>query len=153
MVNVHRIKTLIKLKGMKIGHVCAQLGLTHTYFSNVESGKTTMSDERIYKVADILGTTYEYLTDQTGDPRLPEEIKAEQNRRMSVVDLFTGSAPIAAEPIDLRDHPKTTPPEWGLGQKTAAEVAEEAELMRIYGKLTADDKKTVLDLMRRLAGK
>lgn len=68
MVNIHRIKTLIKLKGMKIGHVCACLGLTHTYFSDVEKGKSTMSDERIYKVADILGTTYEYLTNQTDNP-------------------------------------------------------------------------------------
>lgn len=27
-----------------------------------------MSDDRIQKIADILGTTYEYLTDQTDDP-------------------------------------------------------------------------------------
>lgn len=91
MVNIHRIKALIKLKGMKIGHVCAQLGLTHTYFSNVESGKTTMSDERIHKVAEILGTTYEYLTDQTNDPRLPEEIEAEQGIKTSIEKMFERS--------------------------------------------------------------
>lgn len=68
MVNISKIRHLIKLKGMKIGHVCAELGMTHTYFSSVESGKTTMSDDRISKVADILGTTYEYLTDQTDEP-------------------------------------------------------------------------------------
>jgi transcriptional regulator with XRE-family HTH domain len=71
-----------------------------------------------------------------------------KQHRFTAVDLFTKTAPIAM-PYDLPKEPKI-PEEWGLGQKTSEEVAEEAELMRLYGKLTAEDKKTVLDLMRRL---
>lgn len=68
MVNVNRIKTLAKSKGIKIGFICENLGVNHTYLSNVATGKNTMSDERIFKVAKILDTTYEYLTDMTDDP-------------------------------------------------------------------------------------
>lgn len=68
MVNTTKIKCLAKEKGIKIGYICEQLGLAHTYLSDVAKGKNTMSDERIHKIAQILNTTYEYLTDQTEDP-------------------------------------------------------------------------------------
>lgn len=71
MVNVSKIRSLIKLKGVKISHVCSEIGISRTYFSDVEYGKTTMPDDRIYKVAEILGTTYEYLMDFTDDPSPP----------------------------------------------------------------------------------
>ena len=69
MVNTTKIKCLAKEKGIKIGYICEQLGLAHTYLSDVAKGKNTMSDERIHKIARILNTTYEYLTDQTDDPK------------------------------------------------------------------------------------
>lgn len=78
MVNVSRIKSLLRVKGVKIGYLCSQLGMNHSYLTDVEKGKAVMPEERIRKIADILGTTYEYLTDQIGDPRLPEEIEAEK---------------------------------------------------------------------------
>lgn len=78
-----------------------------------------------------------------------DELMGKQ-QKSTAVELFTKSAPVATS-ADIPKVPKI-PEEWGLGQKTAEEVAEEAELMRIYGKLTAEDKKTVLNLMRRLAG-
>lgn len=81
MVNVSRIKSLLRVKGVKIGYFCSQLGMNHSYLTDVEKGKAVMPDERIRKIADMLGTTYEYLTGQVGDPRLPEEIEAEQRRK------------------------------------------------------------------------
>lgn len=83
MVNVSRIKSLLRVRGVKIGYLCSQLGMNHSYLTDVEKGKAVMPEERIRKIADILGTTYEYLTDQIGDPRLPEEIQAEQIRKES----------------------------------------------------------------------
>ena len=68
-VNIDRIKALIKKRGLKIKYVCAELGLAETYLSNVKNGKDRMTDERLYAIADVLGTTYEYLTDQTDDPK------------------------------------------------------------------------------------
>lgn len=68
MVNINKIKALAKSKGIKIGFICENLGVNHTYLSNVATGKNTMSDDRIFKVAKILDTTFEYLTDLTDDP-------------------------------------------------------------------------------------
>ena len=68
-VNIDRIKALIKKRGLKIKYVCAELGLAETYLSNVKNGKDRMTDERLYAIADVLGTTYEYLTNQTDDPK------------------------------------------------------------------------------------
>lgn len=68
MVNVNKIKFLCKAQGVKQGFLCAQLELSTSYLNDVQNGKNTMSDERIFKVAKLLNTTYEYLTDVTDDP-------------------------------------------------------------------------------------
>ena len=68
MVNINKIKDTCKTKGIKQGYLCAQLGVAKGYFNDVERGKNSMSDERIAKVAEILDTSYGYLTDQTDDP-------------------------------------------------------------------------------------
>lgn len=68
MVNINKVKELCKTKGVKQGFLCSQLGVGYSYLNDVTKGKNTMSDERIFKVAKILDTTYEYLTDMTDDP-------------------------------------------------------------------------------------
>ena len=68
MVNVNKIKELCRTKGVKQGYLCSQLGVGYSYLNDVSKGKNTMSDDRIFKVAKILGTTFEYLTDLTDDP-------------------------------------------------------------------------------------
>ena len=69
MVNTTKLKALAKSKGIKISFLCEQFGLHRSYINNIERGKATMPDERIHKIAQILNTTYEYLTDQTDDPK------------------------------------------------------------------------------------
>lgn len=68
LVNITKIKTLAKIKGIKQSYLCDRLGLTKCYFNDVERGRNTMSDERIIKIANLLGTTYDYLTDKTDNP-------------------------------------------------------------------------------------
>lgn len=68
MVNIDRIKNLAKAKGVSIAFICKQFDVGRGYLNDVAVGKNRISDERIRKIADILGTTYEYLTDQTEDP-------------------------------------------------------------------------------------
>lgn len=72
MVNITKIKELCKQKGLKQGFICQQLGVTKVYFNDILRGKNSMPDERIRKVAVLLGTSYEYLTDQTDDPAMNE---------------------------------------------------------------------------------
>lgn len=72
-VDIDRVKQLIKDKGLKQKHICAQLGLSETYLSNVKNGKDKMTVERLNKIAAMLDTSYEYLTNQTDNP-LPAEL-------------------------------------------------------------------------------
>lgn len=64
MCNIDKIKTLIKLKGLKVGSVCEQVGVGRTFLTDVEKGKCGISAERLQKFAKILGTTVEYLCDE-----------------------------------------------------------------------------------------
>ena len=73
MCNINKINALIKLKGLKKSYICEQLGLQKTFLANVERGNCGISDERLEKIAAILGTTVDYLTDKTDDPKIPEE--------------------------------------------------------------------------------
>lgn len=66
--NIGKIKEIAKSKGIKIKFICSQLGLSETYLSNVKNGKDRMTEERLFKIAEILGTSFEYLTDMTDDP-------------------------------------------------------------------------------------
>ena len=68
MVNITKIKELCKQKGIKQGYLCDQLGVAKVYLNDVANGKNTMSEERVFKIAEILGTSFEYLMDMTDDP-------------------------------------------------------------------------------------
>lgn len=64
MYNINKINALIKSKGLKKSYICEQLGLQKTFLSNVERGNCGISDERLEKIAEILGTTVAYLCDE-----------------------------------------------------------------------------------------
>ena len=68
MVNVAKIKELAKSKGISVTYICEQFGTGRGYLNDVARGKNSMSEERVYKVAQILGTSFEYLMDITDDP-------------------------------------------------------------------------------------
>lgn len=80
MVNIDRVRELIKAKGLKVGYVHSLLGVRRTYLAEVKAGKDTMSDERIQKLADILGTTADYLTGKTDYPYPPTSPNYESHR-------------------------------------------------------------------------
>ena len=71
--DINKIKDLIKLKGLKVGAVCEQVGVGRTFLSDVEHGKCGISEARLKRFADILGTTVAYLCDETDDPEPPED--------------------------------------------------------------------------------
>ncbi|MBR6779745.1 MAG: helix-turn-helix transcriptional regulator [Clostridia bacterium] len=101
MVNVSKIKSLAKLKGITIAFICSSVGMQRGYLNDVAAGKTNMPEDRIRTIAEILDTSYEYLTDQTDDPIGPE---AKQSLEM--FDLLADPAnPIANRftPEEMRD--------------------------------------------------
>lgn len=101
MCNIDRIKNLARQKGVKIKYICAQLGLAETYLSNVKNGKDRMTQDRLEQIADILGTTVEYLTDQTDDPTPKEKdpIQALDEVESAVIEILRGMT--VQEKLDL----------------------------------------------------
>lgn len=70
MVNISKIKDMCKTRGIKQGYLCSQLGVGYTYLNDVANGKNRMTDDRLAKIAEILGTSVAYLNDETDDPAL-----------------------------------------------------------------------------------
>ena len=68
MVNLEKIRSLSKAKGLSLSFICSQIGVARVYFIDVERYNRVIPEERLEKIADLLGTTVEYLTDQTDDP-------------------------------------------------------------------------------------
>ena len=67
-VNVDRIKELAKSNGITLKYFCDLFGKKRTYLSDVRSGNNKMDAEELLRIAEVLGTTIEYLTDLTDDP-------------------------------------------------------------------------------------
>lgn len=68
MINLERLRSLAKAKGLSLSYICAQIGVARVYFIDVERYNRTIPEDRLAKIAELLGTTVEYLTDQTDDP-------------------------------------------------------------------------------------
>lgn len=96
MVNTTKLRDIAKTKGIKLSFLCDQFGLHRSYINNIERGKATMSDDRIHKVALLLGTSYEYLTDQTDDPAMIESSETIETNmefiKESAAELLLGIA-------------------------------------------------------------
>lgn len=82
MCNIDKIKTLIKLKGLKVGSVCEQVGVGRTFLTDVEKGKCGISAERLQKFANILGTTVEYLCDEDDDVETKEKAPVDETEQL-----------------------------------------------------------------------
>lgn len=67
-VNIEKIKSIIREKGLKIKAVCKDLGFYETYFSNIKNRQDRMTEERLIRLAEYLGVAPGYLTDETDDP-------------------------------------------------------------------------------------
>lgn len=72
--------------------LCEQLGLQRSFLNNVERGRSSMSPERLVKIAQMLQTSVEYLSDETDNPS-PEEselhVMSESHAKLYVKTLDT----------------------------------------------------------------
>lgn len=65
---IDNILYLAKQKGIKQVYICNQLGLDTTWLRTVKKQNINISPERLAQIADILGTTVEYLNGETDNP-------------------------------------------------------------------------------------
>lgn len=80
-MQIDQIESLAKEKGLSLSFISTQLGLRRTYLKDVKLGRSSIPADRLAQIADILGTTPEYLrgeTDIKEKPSLSEELTDEE---------------------------------------------------------------------------
>jgi transcriptional regulator with XRE-family HTH domain len=82
MVNIDKIKDLAKEKGLSITFICQAVGQGPYYLNDVKRRNGSIPEERLKTIADTLGTTVEYLTDQTEQKEKPAETEVDLDKLM-----------------------------------------------------------------------
>lgn len=109
MSNVQRIKELAKERGIRMGYIYEKIECSRSKFSDVESGKSSISEREYAIIAAILNTTPEYLK---GETDVKEKPAAENGDGLSEYDTrmlawFHSLTPEKRKAIlDLGDGPK-----------------------------------------------
>lgn len=73
MCEIDRIKELAKEQKRSLSYICAQIGVANNYLTDIARGKNTLKPDRLAQIADILGTTPEYLRGETDIKEKPAE--------------------------------------------------------------------------------
>lgn len=89
------IETLCRSQGIKVGKLCAELGISRGVMGDLKAGRTkTLSVASCQKIADYFGVTTDYLLGTDGNEKAP----AEAGKRITDEDikfaLFGGEAEI-----------------------------------------------------------
>ena len=76
-IDVERIRDLALVRGVKLSHICTQLGLTRVYFNDLAKKDKPVPDDRLVAIAEMLYTTPEYLKGETDDPEIKKPLSTE----------------------------------------------------------------------------
>ncbi len=81
MINGNKIKRIREIKGLTQEDIAKKLNLTHQAYSRMERGETSISIERIAKIAEILDVTVDdiYRMDEKKVLILEKMIKSQQD--------------------------------------------------------------------------
>jgi transcriptional regulator with XRE-family HTH domain len=85
---------MAKEKGITLTHICKALNVSRTYLSEQKIRQKDISWDKLVIIADVLGTTPDYLAGKTNDKGLPLKKEADPNveemaRRISKMDTKT----------------------------------------------------------------
>lgn len=88
MITIDRIRELLKEQGRSQKFLCDILGLkSRSFFSNVESGKTSITPERLLLIADALNTTPEYLNGETDIKEKPTDQPVDEQLKRAALAM------------------------------------------------------------------
>lgn len=83
LVNIDKIQALCKERQISQALVCRKLGLGRAYFNDVKRGASSITDERLKLIAEVLNVNVAYLKDETD---VISEYKKESPSEMSERD-------------------------------------------------------------------
>lgn len=71
LANINKIKELCKEKGISLAFVCKKINKRRTFFGELESRGGNISEGDLEVIADVLGTTVDYLTGKSDEKNAP----------------------------------------------------------------------------------
>ena len=90
------MNALAQEKGIKKAHICRKLGKPVYYLRDVERNRSDIQGESLQIIADILGTTPEYLSGET-DEKEPPDPKNEDGFEKRAYALIQSASRLSAE--------------------------------------------------------
>lgn len=97
-ININRLKEKREQKGWNKLVASQEMGILQSAYSRYESGERTPTYQVIRTMAQYLGTSAEYLTDQTDDPSPVEYLITNDDPKLSFIIETYNRLP--AEPRD-----------------------------------------------------
>ena len=85
MRNVERAKQIAKSKGISLAFVCAQIGKSRSYLSEMLANNRDIPEKMIKPVADALGVTVEELTGEEQKERPTPSEESELNAHAKAI--------------------------------------------------------------------
>lgn len=67
MLNLDKFDKLRKEKGISKSFICRKMGVSESYFNDLKLGKARVKQHYLEIIADVLGTSVAYLTDESED--------------------------------------------------------------------------------------
>ncbi len=88
MVEINKIDELAKEKGIKASFICSSLGKSESFLRQVRAERCKISESDLAIIADILGTTTDYLhgkTDKKEKPGVSAELSERDIRILKIM--------------------------------------------------------------------
>jgi transcriptional regulator with XRE-family HTH domain len=88
-VNIEKIKSLAKEKGISISFICESVGMGRGYLNDIKkSNGGDIPDERLEIIVNILNTTVDYLADKTDIKEKPPEQTGDDELVAEFIELM-----------------------------------------------------------------
>ncbi len=67
MVNYNKLQEMMKEKGLSQSFISEKIGMSRNYIKDCKRLNADIPEDRFEKIADLLGTTTDYLSDRSDD--------------------------------------------------------------------------------------
>lgn len=88
MVEINKIDELAKEKGIKASFICSSIGKGESFLRQVRAGRCGIAECDLEIIADILGTTTDYLHGKTDKKEKPGKIAGLSENEIELLNLF-----------------------------------------------------------------
>jgi transcriptional regulator with XRE-family HTH domain len=85
---VDRIKGTVKMNGMTLENLYEKANLPKGYLRDVRAGKSSLTNPRLERIAEVLNTTVEYLRGETNEKNKPAPVTESEPKDNNDINLL-----------------------------------------------------------------